>query len=238
MSTTNETKAITVVLDESGSMESLRDEAIGGFNTWLKTTQEALKGRTVYLTVMKFDTEYHPLAILEPLADFKPLTRETYTPDGFTALYDAVASTMTDSEVKAAKRKLQIDDWLCVILTDGAENSSREWTMEAISNEIRRREADNWEFIYLSSDSDAWAHGAAIGVSAGSTYSHTPTSQGTAASYASVGASTANWTASDSATNKARRAQGVSLTGDTAATALDETVSTSKPYVPERKDPK
>jgi hypothetical protein len=179
--------AIAVILDETGSMESCRDAAIEGFNAWLAEQQRlpaqerpATGGASwgaaprtapasATLTLIKFSERPDlPMCRLvcdgEPLAAVRPLDRKTYTPDGGTPLLDAVGRTIMWMD----RLKPQPDRILVVILTDGEENASREFTRQQIQDLIRSREATGtWTFVYLGANQDAWAAGEALGIAPG-----------------------------------------------------------------------
>ena len=181
------TTAIAVLLDETGSMESCRDAAIQGFNAWLGEqqrlpTQErpATEGCSwgvaphaatpaATLTLVKF-SERPDLPVCRlvcedvPLAAVRPLTRKTYTPDGGTPLLDAVGRTIKWMD----RLKPQPSRILVVILTDGEENASKEFTRQQVQDLIRSREATGcWTFVYLAANQDAWAAGEALGIAPG-----------------------------------------------------------------------
>ncbi len=83
---------ITLVLDRSGSMESMRGDAIGGFNTFLKD-QQAAPG-IASLTLVQFDDRYEKPYEFAPLPSVEPLTEKTFVPRGSTALLDAVGQAI------------------------------------------------------------------------------------------------------------------------------------------------
>ena len=91
---------ITILLDRTGSMESIRDDVIGGFNTFLKE-QQALPGSAT-LTLVQFDTQdpYEVLHDFQPLAKIKPLTRKTFVPRASTPLLDGIGRGINDLEKK------------------------------------------------------------------------------------------------------------------------------------------
>jgi hypothetical protein len=179
------TTAIAVILDETGSMESCRDAAIEGFNAWLAEqqrlpAQEGPEGASwsaarqtapasATLTLVKFSERPDlPVCRLvcegEPLATVRPLDREAYTPEGNTPLLDAVGRTIMWMD----RLKPQPERILVVILTDGEENASREFTRQQIQDLIRSREATGcWTFVYLGANQDAWAAGEALGIAPG-----------------------------------------------------------------------
>lgn len=78
---------------------------------------------------------------------------------------------------------------LCVVVTDGEENSSKETTAEHLRNMTTEREADGWTFIYLGANQDAWSEGRAMGYSgtaSGQTVGYASTPVGTASALRSV----------------------------------------------------
>jgi hypothetical protein len=142
------------LLDVSGSMESCRDDTIGGFNSFLDD-QKALGGN---LSLIQFDHEYNKTYDRLAIADVVPLTRETYKPRGSTALLDAIGKT--------------IKDWTAttfpsvVILTDGLENSSHSYTKSHIKDLIEQKTKEGWTFAYLGANQDAFAEAGSIGIAA------------------------------------------------------------------------
>ncbi len=85
---------IVCILDRSGSMQSMRDDAIGGFNAFLEE-QKKLPG-AAHLTVVLFDHEYDVLHQGVDIQQVAPLNSDTYVPRGQTALLDAVGRTVDD----------------------------------------------------------------------------------------------------------------------------------------------
>lgn len=179
---------IMFVLDESGSMHTVWDEAIGGYNAWLEGVQkEAVNTR---LTLMKFDTEYRPLETDMPIAKAKPLDKTRYEPRGMTALYDAIGHCVEEITQSVAKD----DRALVVILTDGHENSSREFNRQSIQSLIERLERKgNWTFTYLSASLSAFDDAAAIGIMQGNTGQFVATPQGTTDAMTRMAQSTINY---------------------------------------------
>ncbi|MBC8139134.1 MAG: VWA domain-containing protein, partial [Fibrella sp.] len=86
---------ITLVLDRSGSMESMRGDAIGGFNTFLKDQQAAPGAAT--LTLVQFDDRYEKPYEFAPIASVAPLSERTFVPRGSTALLDAVGQAIEET---------------------------------------------------------------------------------------------------------------------------------------------
>ena len=143
---------IVVILDESGSMQIKKSDVIGGFTNFL-SEQQAQPGEC-RLTLVKFNTEHTVVYSALPIQDAKPLTEKTYVPGGNTALLDAVAESVR----LADKDKRPDERVLCLIITDGEENSSRETTKEQVQTIIKERESrGDWTFTYLGISPEKWA---------------------------------------------------------------------------------
>lgn len=152
---------INFVLDKSGSMDFIRSATISGFNEFLGDQQR--EGGEARMTLTLFDTQFHAVASAVPVREITPLDLGTYVPDGCTALYDAIGHTMRVTDDYVAR--YHPDQVLFVIMTDGEENSSREFDQRAIFDLIRERQASaGYEFIYLGANQDAYAASESIGI--------------------------------------------------------------------------
>ena len=176
---------IIVVIDRSGSMESIKKDAIGGFNQFLADQKK--EDGAANLTVILFDHEYLVPQDSVPIKEGKSLTPETYVPRGSTAMNDAIGRALAALDAKAPKRAV-----VC-ILTDGMENASREVTAEQLKARIKSCEAKGWRFVYLAANQDAFASGAALGISAQFTRGFTADSKGMQTAYANLSASTSSY---------------------------------------------
>lgn len=155
------TTHLAVILDESGSMAISQLATISGFNEYIDSLKADQAPEPMVVSLTKFCTTFTKLWSNLPLADVPLLNTALYQPDGLTALYDAIAHTLMDLEpaVQAADRVL------CVILTDGQENSSKENTRDQIFAMIdERQKRGNWTFVFLGANQDSWATGAALGM--------------------------------------------------------------------------
>lgn len=150
------TVEILVIADRSGSMTSLRDEAIGGFNTFLKEQQE-VEG-AANLTLVLFDDRYEVPVKNMPLDRVPELTADVFVPRGMTATYDAVGKALTELEL------LNPEKAIIMIITDGGENSSREYTQATVQEKVKAAEARGWEVIFLAQNLDAASAGASLGI--------------------------------------------------------------------------
>ena len=152
---------LAFVLDESGSMSVCRQATINGYNEYLVTLRNQDGVESIKASLTKFNTEFNQVYADIELKDVPDLTLDTYQPDGFTALYDAIAHTLLALD-EVVKKK---DRVLCAILTDGAENSSKEYTHQQIFDMIKEREQKgNWTFVYIGANQDAYAVGMSMGV--------------------------------------------------------------------------
>ena len=144
------------LLDKSGSMDSVLDDTIGGFNSFLRE-QVPLGGTlTLYTFSDTCKCEYRDV----PIEDVSPLDRDTYIPQGNTALYDSMGQILKDYKGKQG---------IFVVLTDGQENSSRKYTKAHVKDLI---EASKLEVMYVGVDLDSAAE---IGIRNTVSYDHSRT---------------------------------------------------------------
>jgi len=146
---------ISIILDRTGSMESIRDDTIGGFNVFLNENKQ--QPGSVTLTLVQFDSQdpYEVIHQFTPMNEVPELTRETYVPRGTTPLLDAIGRGINDLDQKLAL----LDDEekpsgvVFVVITDGQENASKEFRRDQIVKMIKgKQEKDDWQFVFLSAD--------------------------------------------------------------------------------------
>ncbi len=184
----NASSHIAVILDRTGSMGDIRDDVIGGFNTFLRDQQAEPTPAT--FTLVQFDSEdpYEIVQPVAPIADARPLTLETYVPRACTPLYDAIGRGIMDLEAMFAR--LGADQRpgkiIFVIVTDGHENASREFNRARILAMIEAKRGDGWEFVFLSADLASFDDAQAFGVDAGSRLMFQKSKRGSERAWASV----------------------------------------------------
>lgn len=154
---------IVFLVDRSGSMETMGEEVVQGFNKFVQEQQAAQTNskRVVKLTTLAFDDSISIVHDRVDLADVMPCTEKTFEPQGMTALFDAVltGTQMMDINLKTSKSKV-----LFVILTDGQENASRRLTSHHVFNKlVRSKRTQGWEFVFLAANQDAIATGQTFG---------------------------------------------------------------------------
>ena len=156
---------LVVVMDKSGSMEPVQKDAIGGFNTFLKGQKEA--PGEAKMTVVLFDTSYNFYAANVDVKNVNALTEKTYQPNGGTALYDAVCTAIDEigKKLAAMKEEDRPSKVIFAILTDGEENSSRQFTKkDAFDRIAKQRDQYKWDFLFLAAGEGAFKAGEAIGM--------------------------------------------------------------------------
>lgn len=175
---------LVFILDKSGSMGGLEADTIGGFNAMLKK-QQATDGACSITTVL-FDNRYE---LLHDRIDIKAVGRMTdkeYQVGGSTALLDAIGRTVhkIDNAQKHTAEDYRAEKVLFVIITDGEENSSREYTAEMVRALIeRQKEQYGWEFIFLGANIDAIETAGRYGIAPNRAVDFIADSEGTELNY-------------------------------------------------------
>ena len=178
---------LVFIIDRSGSMEGLESDTIGGFNAMLKE-QQALEGEAVVTTVL-FDDRYELLHDRIDIKAVAPLTDKDYNVRGSTALFDAVGKTINKIRTvqKGTAEEYRAEKVLFVIITDGQENASREYTAAWIKARIeRQKEKYGWEFIFLGANMDAIEEAGKIGIAADRAQNYIADSDGTTEAWISM----------------------------------------------------
>ena len=179
---------ITVILDRTGSMDSIRDDVIGGFNAFLAEQQSASTATT--FTLVQFDSQdpYEVLHAAKPIGDVTPLTKEQYVPRASTPLYDAMGRGILDLESQIAKRPEgeRPSRIVFVVVTDGAENASQEFDRAAITKLVDAKKAAGWDFVFLSADMEAFHDAGAVGIDYSSRLAFQKSKRGNDAAWAAA----------------------------------------------------
>lgn len=184
------------VLDETGSMEGVKDSTISGFNEYLDTLKR--RGDSISFTLIQFNSgKIKTIYDDVPIDETAHLNDDTYKPDNMTPLYDAIAKGIKSIEKKREKILDECDDCearfscftgdikkdcdirpavLFVIMTDGFENASIQYNRAKIFELIGSKEKEEWTFAYLGANQDAWEVGTSLGVSGASTFTYDATS--------------------------------------------------------------
>ncbi len=185
---------ITFVLDRSGSMSDIRDETITGFNTFL-SEQQKVPGEAT-MTLAQFDHEYEMVYEARQLKDTPALNVDTYVPRGYTALLDAIGRTinLTGNRLAGMQEDQRPDKVIFVILTDGLENYSKEFSKGKINEMIeQQRETYKWEFVFLGANQDAIAVAGDMGIAAANAMTYAANAVGTRNLYGSLSSNVASY---------------------------------------------
>lgn len=167
---------ITLVLDRSGSMESIKDsmeEAIAGFIS----EQKKLPGKCT-LSVLEFDTRFN---WTYTGCDIKGCDGVKINPGGSTALWDAVGKAIneTGSRLRAMYPGNRPGKVVFVVVTDGHENASKEFTSAQVRDKlVHQQEGYNWHFVYMGANQDAWSAAHAMGVPQANYMNYAPNDKG------------------------------------------------------------
>ena len=169
-------------------MESIKDDTIGGFNTFLGE-QQKLPGKAT-MTLVQFDSlePYEVIHSFKPVKEMPALDSSTYEPRASTPLLDAIGRGVNDLEKRLGdmKKKDRPGKVVMVIITDGRENASREFQKPQIEKMIKKKEKDDWQFVFLSSDLGAINDAEHYGFSKNRTMAFDKNSKGTSSMYSSV----------------------------------------------------
>lgn len=175
------------IIDRSGSMSSILESAINGFNEFIieQKNQEGCANVSTYMFSSNYEKLYENINIKE----CRLLDKTTFIPGGMTALYDAIGYTI-DNEINNLGN-LPIEErpikTLCVILTDGYENSSKKYSSSKIKEMISEMKKDfDWEFIFLAANEEASFTAETIGISKSNSYAWTNSSDGVKDAYRGI----------------------------------------------------
>jgi hypothetical protein len=157
----NDFADLTVVLDRSGSMAVCKDDAERGINEFVKDHREQ-PGECAF-SLVQFDTAYEFIHRAVPIKDVPECALR---PRGGTALLDAVGRAIieTDKRMKSIDGSQRPGLVVFVIVTDGGENSSREFTKAKIKEMIEGKTRGGWQFVFLGANQDAFAEAGGIGI--------------------------------------------------------------------------
>ena len=171
---------LVFILDKSGSMSGLEKDTIGGYNS-LMEKQRKLDGECVITTVL-FDNRYELLHDRIDLRAVAPITEKEYFVGGATALLDAIGRTI--HKIAAVQEhtaeEYRAEKVMFVIITDGEENASREYSAAQDKELIKRqKERYGWEFVFLGANINAVETAGRFGIDADRAVDYVPDGRGT-----------------------------------------------------------
>ena len=175
---------IAALLDRSGSMQGIADDMRGGFDAYI-AKQHGQPGSTL-VTLAQFDDEYEIVYQNSDVGTVPPLALE---PRGCTALFDSIGRFITEigSGLAALPEDQRPGDITVLVMTDGYENASTEWTVEAVRALITQQETDYaWDFVFLGANMDAVDVGTNLGFAPGKSLTWDASGDGVKGAFAAV----------------------------------------------------
>lgn len=188
------------LLDRSGSMGSLTDDTIGGFNSMI--VQQKKEDGEAYVTTVLFNSNRFILHDHINIQEVKPMTHADYMAYGATALLDAVGSTIDSIGERLANtpEEERPEKVIFVITTDGHENDSREYTKEKVKEMIEHQQNKySWVFMFLGANMDAVAEASTYGISSNFAATYTASDIGTTCLYSCTSDAISNLRSVDTA---------------------------------------
>ena len=179
-----------IIIDESGSMQSIKKEAIDSVNETIQTIRSAQKKHEEqehFVSLVTFNDDVKTVHDCVPVSEVTELTSETYQPACCTALYDAMGLSVNALRKKVA----DVDKVLVTVVTDGYENASKEYSGKAIKALVDELKAKGWVFAYIGANQDVEAVAASISIT--NTMNFEATCVGTTAMSEKLGRSRSRW---------------------------------------------
>ena len=161
---------IAFLLDRSGSMQSIKSDVEGGFDTFIQAQRET-EG-TCHVTLAQFDSQYETVYSAKELSEVPALDLQ---PRGMTALYDSMARLISETQkhLHSFTKKTRPASVIVAIMTDGCENSSREWNSAGIKKLVEEKTEKGWQFLYMGADQDAIEEAGKVGIGASNAVAYT-----------------------------------------------------------------
>jgi len=203
MMSKGENTLIQVILDKSGSMAEQTGDTLKGINHFIAEHRTNVPEARFSLTL--FDTSFNLLWADLPMGEVQDITDKEYQAGGGTALLDAVGATIKAIENLGDR----FDRVHVVVLTDGEENSSHDFTYEEVKSLVdwHQNEGKGWEFTFIGANIDSYAHGAQYGFAAAGTMNFNQTPAGIGAAMATVSANSVAYSSGQRSTTSYTRAQ-------------------------------
>jgi Mg-chelatase subunit ChlD len=189
MTTAAKNTHLYILLDRSGSMSSIANDVIGGYNTFLR--EQKNNGDDARVTLVQFDSS-NPQEVVAagiPIAEMVELTSDTFLPRGSTPLLDATGKLIARARMNEELRQqnsLQAEEIVFVTITDGEENDSSEFTLAKIQKLIKKCEKDGWTFVFLSAALDAYGDAQGMGMKAGNIQAFSASADGANLAFTSL----------------------------------------------------
>jgi uncharacterized protein YegL len=184
---TDQKTLVTMLLDRSYSMMSLKEDTLLAINGYLETLRGSKSD--VHFSLVLFDSSMDGKMHLEkvvvgkPVSEVADLTSKDFEPRGGTPLIDAACMTIRAVEESLEGKKAKS---VFVIQTDGDENTSQECKWSDLKSLIERKEKDGWEFTFMGAGIDAYKQGSMMGISKAKTIAYGTDRNQTRAAFAAT----------------------------------------------------
>lgn len=177
---------IVFLIDKSGSMYGLEEDTIRGFNSMIEKQKK--ENSECRVTTILFNHEISMLHNRVKIDDVPIMEAEDYAVSGCTALLDAIGFGIKQIELAQAVKKIRRKPprTLVVITTDGMENASKKYTADQIKRMVKKKQKNNWEFLFLGANIDTVSTARGIGIDANRAASFINDSKGVAANYEAI----------------------------------------------------
>lgn len=155
---------VSLLLDETGSMMSIKGETIQAYNRYLASLKETRKDAEILFSLVTFNSsDTKTRVVADPVRTVRPLTDGDYQPNHMTPLIDAAVKIIRATDEAVAARD-DDSDVVVAIQTDGLENCSVEFDAGDLAQLVKEKEEAGWQFIFLGAGLDAFeaAHLAGI----------------------------------------------------------------------------
>lgn len=162
---------VTFLLDETGSMESIKSKTIEGFNAYLDGISK-LEGDGIdcRFSLIKFNSSKTTVVCSSVAPKLAPrLNFENYNPNYVTPLYDALMKAIKATEEKIGSEDVNVE---IAVQTDGYENASKEFTLQQVVDKVKEKTDKGWLFTFIGANMDAWGQASVMGFSAANTMSY------------------------------------------------------------------
>lgn len=227
---------VAIVLDKSGSMQTILDATINGFNSQVDSIVKEAVGK-VFLSLVTFNSNVEPVFWNQHPSYLTKLSRENYRPHGWTALYDAVGYTINRLEYTA-------DDvgnaaFLVIIVSDGEENSSKQFQHTLPGIIKYKQQSGRWTFVYVGSGHDIAKAASTLSISAANSLAFTNDWHGTVQAFNTTSGGIGSYfegrkkglTSSSSFYGSSGGSAGGLVGGSTGADKLDTLIQNAQPVI-------
>ena len=175
---------LVFIIDKSGSMSGLEDETIKGFNELLNK-QKKQKDKALITTIF-FNTTMQFINERKDINEVKEITLNDYRVGGCTALLDAIGNVINYILNNQINDKENEYNNMVVIITDGLENSSLEFSYEKINSLINKKQKEDWQFIFLGANIDVIKEANKMGIASDNAVSYNNDEKGVKLNYEAI----------------------------------------------------